>query len=256
MSSLSDSDSGSESDSSLDESGYSSSGSSVEEIPRHPSISCDDGAQSTDVVYFDPVFEDVEREKSSFGDGHEDDGYDVRSVLTRRKKIRSRHEERSARASRLTDCASESDGSKNCDTSDSVVSRRKRKRSTPPSSVSSLSSHSDGEDGILTKRSKRSSDSVSRDEYGDIENEVREVVFAAEQKSLKRGVSRQLSSSGATDSRKLIPAMANVFCPGCRVVQQCYIVDAEVKERPAKEIGLILDHLRTKYSFRLPTDRR
>ena len=90
MSSLSDSDSGSESDSSLDESGYSSSDSSVEEIPRHPSISCDDGAQSTDVVYFDPVFEDVEREKSSFGDGHEDDGYDVRSVLTRRKKIRSR----------------------------------------------------------------------------------------------------------------------------------------------------------------------
>src|ERR1700744_3557233 len=143
------------------ESGYSSSGSSVEEIPRSPTFY---GSDHPEVTFAEVEYEDVEREKSSFGDGHEDDGYDgydVRSILTRRKKIRSRHEERPARTSWLTDCASESDGSKNGDTSDSVVSRRKRKKSTPPSSVSSLSSHSDDEDGILTKRSKRSSDSVS-----------------------------------------------------------------------------------------------
>lgn len=142
MSSLS----GSEPESSSDESDSSGYSSATVEITRSPPTSRHHGGHSAEVFFAEPEFEDQGHNKPLPFDGYgEYDEYDDPSLCRRRKGKRSRNKYKSAPSSRRTHRAFENSGSESSDPSDmdsdsqSVISRRESRRSLRRSTLASSS---------------------------------------------------------------------------------------------------------------------
>lgn len=265
MSSSSGSGSGSDSDSepelSEEESQSSDGSSSVEEIPRPALSSRHHDVYPADVVFAEPEFEEQGDARFSPSCGY--DEHDDPSLSRQRKKSRLEHKHKLAGSSRtrrraLKGSGSGSGSSDNSDSdSDSDTSRRKRRRLSYNSSVSSLLPDRES----LHRKSRvdpddEDTDDICRDDHEVVAAEVGQVVYQAEQKSLKQGVPRELKSFADARPSDVFPSMANFFCPGCKCVQQGYIVDGVVRDRSFHEINSILEHLKTKYNLRLPHECR